>query len=69
MVTRWTAASRPRWFPEMMRARGKPEQRAYRGDRKKDTLLQEHGFFVLRFLAEDLARRLDEVLDAILRAN
>ena len=41
---------------------------AYRRDRRKDALLQEQGDFVLRFLAEDLAKRVDEVLDAILRA-
>ncbi len=40
---------------------------AYRRDRRKDRLLQESGYFVLRFLAEDLARDLDGVLDAILR--
>ncbi len=41
---------------------------AYRRDRRKDTLLQEHGFFVLRFLAEDVGKQLDKVLDAIHRA-
>lgn len=41
---------------------------AWRRDRRKDALLQEHGYFVLRFLAEDVGKRLDEVLDAILRA-
>jgi hypothetical protein len=41
---------------------------AYRRDRRKDALLQEHGYFVLRFLAEDTGKRLDHVLDAILRA-
>jgi superfamily II DNA or RNA helicase len=41
---------------------------AYRRDRRKDALLQEHGFHVLRFLAEDLTKDLDSVLDAILRA-
>ncbi|MHB1307003.1 MAG: TOTE conflict system archaeo-eukaryotic primase domain-containing protein [Limisphaerales bacterium] len=41
---------------------------AYRRDRRKDVRLQEQGYFVMRFLAEDLARRLEEVLDAILRA-
>lgn len=41
---------------------------AYRRDRRKDRLLQEHGYFVLRFLTEDLGRNLDDVLDAILRA-
>jgi len=41
---------------------------AYRRDRRKDRLLQEHGYSVLRFLAEDLAKDLDTVLDTILRA-
>ncbi len=41
---------------------------AYRRDRRKDVLLQENGYFVLRFLAEDVGKRLDEVLNAILRA-
>ena len=41
---------------------------AYRRDRRKDALLQEHGYFVLRFLATDVGRVLDTVLDAILRA-
>jgi very-short-patch-repair endonuclease len=40
---------------------------AYRRDRRKDCLLQQNGYFVLRFLAEDVGKRLDEVLDAILR--
>ncbi len=40
---------------------------AYRRDRRKDLLLQENGYFVLRFLAEDVGKRLDVVLDAILR--
>jgi very-short-patch-repair endonuclease len=40
---------------------------AYRRDRRKDQLLQEHGYFVLRFLAEDVGKRLDMVLDGILR--
>ena len=41
---------------------------AYRRDRRKDALLQENGCFVLRFLAEDVGKHLDGVLDAILRA-
>ena len=41
---------------------------AYRRDRRKDALLQEHGYLVLRFLAEDLGTRLDAVLDGVLRA-
>jgi very-short-patch-repair endonuclease len=41
---------------------------AYRRDRRKDALLQENGCFVLRFLAEDVGKHLDRVLDTILRA-
>ena len=40
---------------------------AYRRDRRKDQLLQENGYFVLRFLAEDIGKHLDAVLDAVLR--
>lgn len=40
---------------------------AYRRDRRKDALLQENGYIVLRFLTEDLGKHLDEVLDTILR--
>jgi superfamily II DNA or RNA helicase/very-short-patch-repair endonuclease len=40
---------------------------AYRRDRRKDQLLQENGYFVLRFLAEDVGKALDAVLDGILR--
>jgi superfamily II DNA or RNA helicase/very-short-patch-repair endonuclease len=43
-------------------------EEAYRRDRRKDVLLQENGYFVLRFLAEDLGKRLDAVLDTVLRA-
>lgn len=45
------------------------EPEAYRRDRRKDLLLQENGYLVLRFLAEDIGTRLDEVLDAIERAS
>jgi very-short-patch-repair endonuclease len=41
---------------------------AYRRDRHKDRPLQENGYWVLRFLAEDVGKTLDSVLDAILRA-
>ena len=41
---------------------------AYRRDRRKDVLLQENGYRILRFLAEDVGKRLNEVLDTILRA-
>ena len=40
---------------------------SYRRDRRKDALLQENGFFVLRFLAEDVGKLLDDVLDRIHR--
>jgi superfamily II DNA or RNA helicase/very-short-patch-repair endonuclease len=40
---------------------------AYRRDRLKDRVLQENGYFVLRFLAEDVSKRLDMVLDTIQR--
>jgi superfamily II DNA or RNA helicase/very-short-patch-repair endonuclease len=40
---------------------------AYRRDRRKDAMLQQHGYFVLRFLAEDVGTQLDNVLDTILR--
>lgn len=45
------------------------DPQAYRRDRRKDSLLQENGYFVLRFLAEDVGRCLDDVLDTILRAQ
>jgi very-short-patch-repair endonuclease len=44
------------------------DREAYRRDRRKDMLLQENGYLVLRFLAEDVGKRLDETLDSILRA-
>ncbi|NNM58819.1 MAG: DUF559 domain-containing protein [Legionellales bacterium] len=43
-------------------------ENAYRRDRRKDALLQENGYFVLRFLAEDVSKHLDDVLDTIIRA-
>jgi len=39
-----------------------------RRDRRKDALLQESGYFVLRFLAQDVGEHLDDILAAILRA-
>ena len=41
---------------------------AYRRDRRKDALLQQNGYLVLRFLAADLGTRLAAVLDDIERA-
>jgi superfamily II DNA or RNA helicase/very-short-patch-repair endonuclease len=43
------------------------DKAAYRCDRKKDALLQENGYLVLRFLTEDLGKNLDHVLDTIQR--
>jgi very-short-patch-repair endonuclease len=40
---------------------------AYRRDRAKDLRMQEHGFRVVRVLAEDVCERLDDVLDTVLR--
>ncbi len=42
---------------------------AYRRDRRKDQFLQENGYFVLRFLAGDVGKELDAVLDAIQRCS
>jgi very-short-patch-repair endonuclease len=41
---------------------------SWRRDRRKDVLLQAHGFFILRFLADDLGKRLDFVLDTVLQS-
>jgi superfamily II DNA or RNA helicase/very-short-patch-repair endonuclease len=41
---------------------------AYRRDRRQDALLQQNGYFVIRFLAEDIAKHLDCVLDNVLAA-
>lgn len=40
---------------------------AYRRDRRKDQLLQENDYLILRFLAEDVGKELDLVLDTVLR--
>jgi very-short-patch-repair endonuclease len=41
---------------------------AYRRDRRKDRLLQQNGYLILRFLAEDISKDLDRVLDSILES-
>jgi hypothetical protein len=41
---------------------------AYRRDRRKDFELQRRGFFVLRFLSEEVVSHLEEILDRILAA-
>lgn len=43
-----------------------PDQ--YRRDRRKDHLYQQHGYLVLRFLAEDVVADLERILDTILGA-
>ncbi len=40
---------------------------AYRRNRRKDQLLQENGYFALRFLADDVGTDLDLVVDTISR--
>jgi very-short-patch-repair endonuclease len=44
------------------------DPQAYRRDRRKDLLLQQNGYVVLRFLAEDVGTHLNDVLDTILRS-
>ena len=44
-------------------------RKAYRRDRMKDARLQERGYRVLRFLAEDLGNELGHVLDEVLRVR
>lgn len=39
---------------------------AYRRDRRKDLALQRHGYWVLRFLADDVVARLEEIRDTVL---
>ena len=41
----------------------------YRRDRRKDYLLQKAGYFVQRFLAEDVVKRLDTVFTEIIRCT
>ena len=38
----------------------------YRRDRRKDLSLQQHGFLVLRFLAEDVVPEIEQILETIL---
>ncbi len=42
------------------------DEEAWRRDRRKDAILQQHGYFILRFLATDAGKQLDAVLDTIL---
>ncbi|MCX6970547.1 MAG: DUF559 domain-containing protein [Verrucomicrobia bacterium] len=42
------------------------DEEAWRRDRRKDAILQRRGFFILRFLASDVGKKLDAVLDEIL---
>ena len=42
------------------------DEAAWRSDRKKDLLLQRHGYCVMRFLTTDISKDLNSVLDTIL---
>ncbi len=42
------------------------DEEAYRRDRRKDLALQRHGYLVLRFLANDVVARFEEIRDTIL---
>jgi superfamily II DNA or RNA helicase/very-short-patch-repair endonuclease len=44
------------------------DSEAYRRDRRKDALLQQNGYLVLRFLAADVGKHLAAILDTILAA-
>jgi very-short-patch-repair endonuclease len=44
------------------------DEHAWRRDRRKDALLQQNGYLILRFLAADVAKDLDQTQDAILAA-
>jgi hypothetical protein len=54
---------------ELDGARHFSDHDAYRRDREKDYLLQEGGYRIVRFLAEDLGSHINVVLDTILRAQ
>lgn len=41
------------------------DMEAYRRDRRKDLALQRHGYLVLRFLAEDVVARFQEIRDTL----
>jgi len=68
MARRCRPAIRPRVAVELDGAQHLGDPAAYRRDRREDQLLQENGYFVSRFLAEDVGKNLDLVPDAILRA-
>ncbi len=61
-------AEDPRLVIEIDGAQHLGDATAYRRDRRKDLLLQEQGYFILRFLADDLGKELDATLDTVLRA-
>lgn len=42
------------------------DEAAWRSDRQKDLLLQRHGYWVMRFLATDISKDLNTVLDTLL---
>ena len=54
-------------YPRRFESR-KTGRAGYRHDRRQDQLLQQNGYPVLRFLAEDAGKELNLVLDTILRS-
>ena len=42
------------------------DEAAWRSDRQKDLLLQQHGYLVMRILTTDIAKNLSATLDSIL---
>ena len=59
---------RPRLVVELDGEQHLSDAQAYRRDRRKDRLLQQNGYLVLRLLGEDLGKDLDGVLDSILQS-
>src|SRR5262249_51665517 len=66
-MERGLLCAHPRGGIELDGAQHLQDPDAYRRDRRKDQLLQENGYFVLRFLAEDVGKCLDMVLDTVQR--
>jgi very-short-patch-repair endonuclease len=64
---RWHLSAAARLVIEVDGGQHLGDAEAWRRDRKKDAALQANGYFVLRFLAVDLGRRMDAVLDAVRR--
>ncbi len=61
-------AERPKVVVEVDGGRYHLNPGQYRRDRRKDWLYQRHGYLVLRFLAEDVVEKLEEILGTVLEA-